>query len=492
MWRSATTSPSKGPARRRGRDQRGATLISVLALTGILAVLVAGSVALSRSATTGAARESRSEITVQAADAGVNQYVSRLVEDPRYWDHFVDPAEDPRVDPGGTVHAPGSAWTPGTPWTYAGPSQTWTQVQDARFGAASYSLRVTPPPAGSDVVTVQSTGRTAQGVPDERLRAVQAQIHPTSIADFQMISNRTIKYGSSATTTGKLYSAEDVNHTGAAEAPVYAQRLVCSSSGFTCGSSSTPSSVFRAGAFDSTTTPPFTDVFATPIDFNQFTQARLDIKDAAQADGIYRNDPGVNAWLLQFLADGRVKIWKVTDSSSVGRDLNRLRCPETRDVPANGAMYFEQSVVVSHGLSLTDDCGGGGVRDSVVNGRATVATPGNVYVGGNISYAGDDVLGLIAANEIVIAEYTPRVLTWRAATLAQGGKWRTNRGSNDGRHDSMTYIGAQATADGGYASMFLSRQYDYDENLQRIRPPFYPIIEGSWTARYWREVEPPG
>ena len=55
----------------------------------------------------------------------------------------------------------------------------------------------------------------------------------------------------------------------------------------------------------------------------------------------------------------------------------------------------------------------------------------------------------------------------------------------------MTYIGAQATADGGYASMFLQRQYDYDENLQRIRPPFYPIIEGSWATRYWREVDPP-
>ena len=78
-------------------------------------------------------------------------------------------------------------------------------------------------------------------------------------------------------------------------------------------------------------------------------------------------------------------------------------------------------MVVSHGLDLTDDCGAGGVRDSVVNGRVTVATPANVYVGGNISYAGDDVLGLIAANEVIVAEYTPRVLTWRAATLAQGG-----------------------------------------------------------------------
>ncbi len=480
------------------RGQRGATLISVLALTGILAVIVAGSVALSRSATSGAARESRAEITVQAADAGVSQYISRLVEDPRYWDHYVDAAEDPRIDPTGTAHAPGSTWTPGTPWTYAVGSQTWTQVQGARFGTASFGLRITPPVAGSDVVTVQSTARTAQGNPDERRRSVQAQIHPTSIADFQMISKKTIKYGATATTTGKLYSAEDINHEGVATAPVYAQRLACSETGFFCGSSSASSSTgpFQAGAFDSTSSPSFDDIFRTPIDFNQFTQTRLDLKDAAEASGIARDDPSVSAWLLQFLADGRVKIFRGRSASEVGRLLSGLGCPETLDVPANGAMYFEQSVVIGNGDSITDDCGSStGARDSIVNGRVTVATKGNVYVGGNIAYAGDDVLGLIAAQEVVITNYAPRDLSWRAATVAQAGKWRTNTGNpfpGDTAHESMTFIGAQATAEGGYASMFKRREYQYDENLRRIRPPFYPIIEGSWATRYWREVDPPG
>jgi hypothetical protein len=39
--------------------------------------------------------------------------------------------------------------------------------------------------------------------------------------------------------------------------------------------------------------------------------------------------------------------------------------------------------------------------------------------------------------------------------------------------------------------MFSSRTYNYDQVLQYLRPPFYPIIEGSWTTRYWREVRPP-
>ena len=79
-------------------------------------------------------------------------------------------------------------------------------------------------------MTVQSTGQSGRNSPKPVTRSIQSQIHPTSIADFQMISNATIKYGSAATTTGKLYSAGDINHQGVAQAPAYAQHYACSSS----------------------------------------------------------------------------------------------------------------------------------------------------------------------------------------------------------------------------------------------------------------------
>ena len=122
--------------------------------------------------------------------------------------------------------------------------------------------------------------------------------------------------------------------------------------------------------------------------------------------------------------------------------MNTLTCYATVNVPASGAMYFEQSVIVSDGSTKTDSCGGStGPRPSTVNGRVTVATKANVYVGGNIAYSapGDDVLGLIAANEVIIAKYAPSVLSWRAASLAQGDQWHTYDGS--GSHTSMLYIG---------------------------------------------------
>lgn len=490
---SPSATPSSPP---RGGPQDGVSLIVVIALTGVLALLVLVSLSFARSSNSQTARQGRTDIALQVADAGINQYVSRLVEDPLYYNHWVDAAEDPRIDPYGTVHAPGTAWTPGVTWTYAaGPATTWTQLQDARFGRAAYSLRITPPASGSDLVTVQSTAQASRGTSRPVTRSVQSQIHPTSIADFQMISNATIKYGSSATTTGKLYSAVDINHLGIARAPAYAQNFVCADDSFNCSSSRRPASVFQAGAFDSTTVPSFRTEFPTPIDFSHFSATRLEIKDAAEAGGTAWDSPTASAWMVQFTADGRAKVFMITNTADPGASLTTINCPQIVNVPANGAMYFEQSVIISDGSTVRDTCNPqvAGPRPSILNGRVTVATKGNVYIGGNISYAspGDDVLGLIAEDEVIIAKYTPSVLTWRAASLAQNGQWRTYLSVPDGNHSSMTYIGSQTTSDGGYASMFNARSYQYDDTLRSLRPPLYPILEGSWEAYYWREVLPP-
>ena len=149
MWPSAMRTASRLRRRRRGGPQSGSSLIATIALTGILALLVIASLSYARSTTTQTAREGRGDIALEAADAGINRYISRLVEDPRYYDHWIDTAEDPRIDPSGVVHQPGTAWTAGVPWTYAsGPSQTWVNLQESRFGTAAYSLRVRRRPTG--------------------------------------------------------------------------------------------------------------------------------------------------------------------------------------------------------------------------------------------------------------------------------------------------------------------------------------------------------
>jgi hypothetical protein len=485
---------------RRGRArQSGQSLIATIAITSVVGLLLVASLSWARSSTSQATRTARGDVALQAAEAGVQLYLSRIVEDPRYWRNHVDLAEDPRINTtgGGTVQ-PGQPWAAGATWTYTGPTVTWRPLQDARFGNAAYSLRVTPAPGDSSAIMVQSTARVMpSGGGNPVVRSVQARVSPLSIADFQMISNQSISYGSAATTTGKLYSAGNIVHAGTATAPLYAANLICrSGSGQNCSGSQAGNTAFQAGAFDRTTTPSFRQKFPTPIDFSSFTQDLADVRAAAQATGVYRTATDATGWMVQFLATGQMRIWKITGSTSdLGATIPRLECPETVTLPGGSQpvyVYFEQSVVIGNGNSLTDRCNAtSGARTSVVDGQVTLASRNNVYIGNDIRYEGDtdDVLGLIAAGEVIIGEYSGRDLNWRAATLAQNGQWRTNKGTTD--RGTMTFTGSTATSDGGYASMFATRVYNYDPTLQSLRPPLFPTIEGSWQVAYWREVTPP-
>jgi hypothetical protein len=143
-----------------------------------------------------------------------------------------------------------------------------------------------------------------------------------------------------------------------------------------------------------------------------------------------------------------------------------------RTVPVNGAISVAQDVIVS----------------GTVKGRATVATLGNVLIGGNLSYAqaGTDVLGLMGTMEVIIPAFAPTNLTWSAATIAITGKWRS--ADQSGSHGTMTYSGSTATNDGAYMTMFTKRFYNYDKNLVFLQPPYFPVLEDAYTIELIREV----
>jgi hypothetical protein len=510
-------------------------VVSALALTAILAILVTLGFSLAGSATGGSAHEARSSVALQAADAGVNQYMARLVDDRYYYSHFVDPAEDPRIPVGGGEPIPpGVAW-PGGAWTYAsGPSQTWAQLHDAsaRYGTSQYSLRVFPPAAGSDVVTIQAVGRVGADRPNPLVRAVEVRLEPTNVSDFQMISDRDITYGSAATTNGKVYSNGDINHRGSATAGLYAKSQICDQGddfdllglGILTTTHPNPcsgseASGFAAGAFDNSTTPSFNDRVQVPIDFSRFEESRLEVKAAAQNGGIYRKRTGglrADAWFLRFRDDGKVDIHPIIGLLGIGMPLEvtapLLGCGETLNVPANGAMYFEEPVLVSSNLALSVLCNGStvniGTRPSVVDGRVTVGSSDKIMIGGNISYEqdGDDVLGLIARHDVVISALAVNLnqglgndLSIRAASIAVQGEWRTYLplglglpGNLGGLlHDHLEYKGMQATKAGFDISQYQSMEFSYDDTLRELRPPYFPIFEGSWRSAYWREITPP-
>jgi len=478
-------------------SQSGQTLILVIFITAIAALLVLASLSWAQSSIFQTANSNRQDIALEAAQAGVQVYVSRLVENPQYWLDDVDTAEDPRTNTStGATVAPGNAWPVGAAWTYPSKITTWHALQDAAYGQANYNIRVFLDPSDQNSVFVQSTAEVGTNPPV--VRSVEALISPESIANYQMISNASIAYGSTATTTGKIYSAQDVVHQGTALGTIYAEHEVCrnDSSGATCLKSDATDPAFSVGgAYDSTTAPSFSDKFPTPIDFTTFTGDIGTIEAAAKATGVYENNSAVNAWEIQFLSSGQVRIFAVTKTADPGVSIGALGCPTTVTMPSGNTpfyMYFQQPVIVGDDQNISDACHTtSGERDSVVDGQVTVASQSNLYIGGDISYASgtSSVLGLIASDNLIISQYAPQTLTWRAATLAQSGEWMTDTSSTT--HSSMTFTGSIATDQGGYASMFGTRTYNYDPVLQTLRPPLFPTIENSWAIQYWHEVTPP-
>lgn len=484
---------------RHAERQSGQTLMLVVFITAIAALLVVASLSWAQSSAFESSNSTQNDIALEAAQAGVQLYISRLVENPEYWTSYVDTAEDPRINTstGATVQ-PGAAWPSSANWTYAATPTTWTSLQNAQLGNAQYNLRIFPDASDKTSVFVESTGRVSQGTEAPVLRSVMALVSPESIADFQMISNASIAYGTGATTTGKIYSADDVVDEGTAEGTIFAAHYVCStdSSGATCEQSQATSSAFSVGgAYDSTTTPSFADKFPTPISFTTFTSSISNIEAAAAASGTDDNSSSVNAWEVQFLSNGTARIYPITNTSDPGVALGKIGCPTTVTLPSGGApyyMYFQQPVIIGDDANITDACGDtSGERDSVVNGQVTIADASNIYIGGNISYASgtNSVLGLVAEDNVIISQVAPYNLSWRAATLAQSGEWYTD--TSNTTHGTMTFTGSIATDEGGYASMFATRNYNYDPTLQSLRPPLFPTIEDSWSVAYWHQVTPP-
>ena len=105
--------------------QSGQSLVSVIGLTSVVALLVIASLTWARSTTSQGARDVREDRALQAAEAGLQQYISRMVENPGYVSQYVDKAEDPRTaTASGQVVGPGNAWPSGPGFQSAAASRS--------------------------------------------------------------------------------------------------------------------------------------------------------------------------------------------------------------------------------------------------------------------------------------------------------------------------------------------------------------------------------
>jgi Tfp pilus assembly protein PilX len=446
------------------REEDGFAMSMVVILSIALAVF---SVALIDIVTHETGRSSHAvarDASFHAAEAGINDYLTKLLSDHVYYTHEVHPGEATRLAPGGVTATRGQTWAGAATWTYPNGKDAWRPLGNG----FEYDLEVTPPSAASNALRIVATGRPVGSTDLSAYRVIETFVRQSSVTDFQMLANADISYGSTATTYGKIYAgidsrgvAHNVTHSGIAYADVYAEGSVLGSPALRNGASTYGSATIRT-------------VVKSPINFNDFLASLVDIQRASQAGGVFLNNASVDGWKLTFSGAGTFTAQTCMKVS--GRDiaLTNPTCgvAVTYPVPSNGAIYVGQSAIVS----------------GVVNGRVTVATNANIVIGGNLSYqtSGDDVLGLVAASDMLVAQWAPSTLSWRAATIAQSGAWRS--WSNDASHASMTFQGSTSTNLGGSMGMFQTRVYQYDDTLLYLQPPWFPTVDGAFTILLSREL----
>jgi hypothetical protein len=466
--------------------EEGIAMVTVLGITILLTVLAV----VFLDVMNGEAARSRIEVThetsYQAAEAGIDEYISKLVDDRLYYVHFVHPGEATRRSTAsGRTVAAGATWqqSDGGTWTYPNGKDTW--YGSTKLGNAyEYNLQITPPSASQPLIRILSTARPV-GDPDPRnWRALEVLVRPSSVSDFQMFAAADISYGSGATTYGKIYAGVDnsghkhsVNHDGVAYGDIYAENNITGNTTMMSG----------AEKYSAYTTPSVRTPLKNPIQFSSFLASIVDIRGAAGAGGVIEDTPGVNVWWLTFQANGQILVQACTQVSGkpIGDAKPTCGAATAVSVPNNGAIYVGQPVIVS----------------GIVNGRVTIGGASDIYVGGNLTYQtdGDDVLGLVASHSVIVAQWVPSTLSWRAATISQSGSWRSYGYDPEARSyeadyignfrlASMTFTGSTATYGGGSMSLFNSRVYQYDQTLLYLPPPWFPTVQDAYTIVLEREV----
>jgi hypothetical protein len=471
---------------REARTEDGFAMVMVLGMIVLLSVLAISLIDVMQGEASRSRTEIKHDTAFHAAEAGVDDYISKLIDDRLYLSHFVHPAESTRLSSAsGRLVAASQPWqqADGSTWTYPSGKDRWYGSTQLGNGY-EYNLEVFPPSQYSPLIRIVATARPTGDADVRDWRELETLVRPSSVSDYQMVADANITYGATATTWGKIYAGIDANgtkhivrHDGVAYGDVYGEGGV---SGNT---------TLRNGAkrYDLTTTPTIRSVIRVPINFNNFLASLVDIKSAAGAGGIVEDNAAVDVWWLTFQPNGQVNVQSCTKDAGkpIGDKLPVCGAATPLSLPANGAIYVGQSVIVS----------------GTVNGRVTIGSAADIYPGSTLDYAqpGDDVLGLVASHSLIVPQWAPAVMSWRAATIAQSGTFRSygfdgQLGAvepdyiGDGRLTSMTFTGSTATYGGGSMGLFATRTYQYDTSLLYLPPPWFPTLQDAYTIVLSREL----
>jgi hypothetical protein len=471
-----------------GRARAGFTLVQILVFGAIgvtICVGLAGFLAVVLRATS---KQVSREQAFQIAEAGVEYYRWHLA-------HASADYQDGTGQAGPYVH-------------------DYNDADGHKIG--TFTLEVTPPPIGSTVVVVKSTGEYLGTTTAER--AVQATLAIPSVARFAIAADEDVRIGEGTVTEGPVHANGGVRFDGVARNVVTSAKDVYDDPDHSGANEfGVHTHVSPADPLPPAAVPEREDVFTVgrdfpvpAIDFAGMVADLADIKAKAQAGGSYYNASGKQGYRVVLKSNDTYDLYRVTAKNSPTYGCSNAQGDSDWDLwtiktqtylgnfdfPANGLMFFEDNLWI---------------EGNVTTARLTIAAArfpdaqGNrrdIIITNDITYGAKDgsaVLGLIAQNSVNVGLSSDTDLEVDAALVAQNGRvgrhyYSSSCGTGYTRNSITTYGSIVSKGRYGFAwtdgTGYETRNMVYDPHLLYAPPPEFPLTTDQYEVLSWEEVDP--
>ena len=379
----------------------------------------------------------------------------------------------------------------------------------------TYTLDITPPPSGSTVVKIRSTGTILADPSVKKIIDVRMAI--PSLAKYAVVVANDVRFGAGTEIFGPVHSNGGVHFDGVAHNLVSSAQTTYSDpdhSGSQEWAVHTHAS--SVDPLPPTALPSRPDVFMAgrtvsvpALDFDGMALNLSQIKTDAIAGGFYASSSAALGYDVVFKTNDTFDLYKVTAltaapqncTNSAGQSgwgtwsIGAETLIGNRPNPANGRLFLEDNVWVRgqiNGARIT--LGAGRFPDNVATRAAITVNSDLRYT----SYDGTDVLGLVAQKDINVGLVSSDTLRIDAALIAENGRagryyYDLNCGANYVRSTLTLYGMIASRLRYGFAytdnTGYITRNLTYDANLLFSPPPAMPLTGDQYTILSWDEVQ---
>jgi hypothetical protein len=381
-----------------------------------------------------------------------------------------------------------------------------------------FELVITAPASGSTIVAIQSTGKVDTDPTVSKI--IKVKMGLPSFARYSVASNADIRFGAGTQVYGQLHSNGGIRFDGVAYNVVTSAKATYDDPDHGGGSEFGVHT--HSGTTDPlppTAVPVRNDVFKAgrqfpvpAVDFTGITADLAAMKAAAQtSSGYYKAASGSKGYEIVLKTNDVFDIYKVTALTSASNNCannssqttgwgtwtvsNKSLVTANVPFPANGIIFIEDDLWISGQINTA--------RLNIAAGRFPVnpSTYASITTNANLlytNYDGQDVIGLIAQNDVNVGLGAADTLRVDAALIAQNGRvgryhYASQCGTGYTRTQITSYgmIGTNQRYGWAYTdgTGYQTRIIIYDGNLLYAPPPNFPITASQYDIIGWEEVK---